>query len=56
MVIERVPQVNRAFSAGAWGLANPGALPQARCECCAFGAKQKPRCSDFVSSRVPGGK
>jgi len=31
--------VSRAFSAGDFCDAiNPGALPQARCECCAFGA------------------
>src|SRR5437867_2230340 len=31
--------MNRAFSTASWGLMNPGALPQASSECCAFGAK-----------------
>src|SRR5207249_10794812 len=38
--IERVLEVNRAFSACAWDAINPGALPQAGAECRAFGAKQ----------------
>jgi len=37
--IERVLEVNRAFSACAWDAINPGALPQAGAECRAFGAK-----------------
>ena len=35
-----VPEVNRAFSAGAFGFSNPSAMRQADGECCAFGAEQ----------------
>jgi hypothetical protein len=38
MMIEPAVKVNRAFSAGALVLRNPGAMPQAGGECCAFGA------------------
>jgi len=39
MMIELVPEVNRAFSAGALvGSTHPGALPQASGELCAVGA------------------
>ena len=34
-------EVNRAFSADVCLSTNPGALPQAGDECCAFGAKHK---------------
>jgi hypothetical protein len=38
--IELVPKVNRAFSAGGFlHFTDPGALPEAGGECCAFGAK-----------------
>jgi len=40
IIIDLTPEVNRAFSAGAFGSLNPGALPQAGDECCAFGAEQ----------------
>jgi hypothetical protein len=44
MMIGLVPEVNRAFSAGAFGVPfNPGALPQADREYCAFGAKTTTR-------------
>jgi len=39
MMIGLVPEVNRAFSAK-FSLPDPGALPQARGECCALGARQ----------------
>src|SRR5437588_11831316 len=35
-------QMIRAFSAGVLGTMNPGAMPQACDECCAFGAKHIP--------------
>src|SRR6266850_1156113 len=38
------PGMNRAFSAGSLAIARiPGALPQAACDCRAFGAKQIPK-------------
>jgi len=54
MMIELVAEVNRAFSVGTWGLANPGALPQARYECCAFSANHKRRCSESLKPSVTG--
>jgi hypothetical protein len=42
--IEVLLVMNCAFSAGVWVPINPGALPQAQIESCAFGAKRKQGC------------
>ena len=45
--------VNRAFSAGDFCDAiDPGALPQARPECCAVGASTLQRCHDLNTLRL----
>jgi hypothetical protein len=40
MMIELLPEVNRAFSAGGWGVPRIlGRCPSLEGECCALGAK-----------------
>jgi hypothetical protein len=42
-MLQLVAEVNRVVSARAfWNLMNPGALPEAPSDCCAFGAKRIP--------------